>query len=137
MIISINLLFYFIWLYGQMDIYREMFLFLSICLLCWHLNVYTHLQPLQHSLILNSRATLFLGHKHIVVIRFENIKLFALFEAIYGWKCHTPISWDHPVDRVILDWDCLLLCNPVSCLCTHYVIYYIVLCAVPWINFGL
>ena len=23
------------------------------------------------------------------------------FEAMYGRKCYTPISWDNPIDRVI------------------------------------
>ena len=24
------------------------------------------------------------------------------FEAMYGRKCNTPISWDNPIDRVIV-----------------------------------
>ena len=24
------------------------------------------------------------------------------FEALYGRKCNTPVSWDNPVDRVVL-----------------------------------
>jgi hypothetical protein len=24
------------------------------------------------------------------------------FEALYGRKCNTPVSWDNPIDRVII-----------------------------------
>jgi hypothetical protein len=30
-----------------------------------------------------------------------------LFEALYGKKCNTPISWDNPVDRALVEPDLL------------------------------
>ena len=30
------------------------------------------------------------------------------FKALYGWKCRTPITWDNPVDRLMLRLGLLL-----------------------------
>ena len=29
------------------------------------------------------------------------------FEVLYGWKCRTPITWDSPVDQLMLGHDLL------------------------------
>ena len=29
------------------------------------------------------------------------------FEVLYGRKCHTPVSWDNPADRIVLGPDML------------------------------
>jgi hypothetical protein len=29
------------------------------------------------------------------------------FEALYGRKCNTPVSWDNPVDIVVIELDLL------------------------------
>jgi hypothetical protein len=29
------------------------------------------------------------------------------FEAFYGIKCNTPVSWDNPVDRVVVGLELL------------------------------
>ena len=30
------------------------------------------------------------------------------FEVLYGWKCRTPVSWDSPMDRLMLGPDLLM-----------------------------
>ena len=30
------------------------------------------------------------------------------FEVLYGWKCRTPVTWDSPVDQLMLGPDLLL-----------------------------
>ena len=30
------------------------------------------------------------------------------FKVLYGWKCTTPVTWDSPVDRLMLELDLLL-----------------------------
>ena len=30
------------------------------------------------------------------------------FEVLYGWKCRTPVSWDGPMDRLMLGSNLLL-----------------------------
>ena len=30
------------------------------------------------------------------------------FEVLYGWKCRTPVTWDSPMDRLMLGPDLLM-----------------------------
>jgi hypothetical protein len=43
---------------------------------------------------------------HLVEFAYNNGYQYSLkmspFEALYGRKCNTPLSWDNPTDRVIL-----------------------------------
>ena len=29
------------------------------------------------------------------------------FEVLYGWKCRTPVTWDSPLDELLLELDLL------------------------------
>jgi hypothetical protein len=46
---------------------------------------------------------------HLVEFAYNNgnhasIKM-SSFEALYGRKCNTPVSWDNPIDKVVIEID--------------------------------
>ena len=48
---------------------------------------------------------------HLVEFAYNNgyqasLKM-SLFEALYGRKCNTPMSWDNPTDRAIIELELL------------------------------
>ena len=38
---------------------------------------------------------------------YQAFKNMSPFEVLYGWKCRTPVTWDSPVDRLMLGPDLL------------------------------
>ena len=39
---------------------------------------------------------------------YQNFAKMIPFEVLYGWKCRTPVTWDIPVDQLML-WPNLLM----------------------------